>query len=53
MIELIHQTGATLIGTSDSHGGIYDENGLDIKEIVHLKKEKKSDMPYLYIADFL
>lgn len=42
MIELIHQTGATLIGTSDSHGGIYDENGLDIKEIIRLKKEKKS-----------
>lgn len=42
MIELISQTGATLIGTSDSHGGIYDENGLDIKEIIRLKKEKKS-----------
>lgn len=42
MIELISQTGATLIGTSDSHGGIYNQNGLDIKEIVRLKKEKKS-----------
>jgi glutamate dehydrogenase/leucine dehydrogenase len=42
MIELIAKTGAILIGTSDSHGGIYDSNGLDISEIVALKKNKKS-----------
>lgn len=42
MIELISKTGAILIGTSDSHGGIYDVNGLDIARIVELKKNKKS-----------
>lgn len=41
MIELIDRTGAILIGTSDSHGGIYDESGLDIWQIVELKKNKK------------
>lgn len=42
MIELISQSGAILIGTSDSHGGIYHEDGLDVAEIVRLKKNKKS-----------
>lgn len=46
MIELIDRTGAVLIGTSDSHGGIYDETGLDITQIVELKKNKKSLKEY-------
>ncbi len=46
MIELIDRTGAILIGTSDSHGGIYDESGLDIAQIVELKKNKKSLTEY-------
>lgn len=46
MIELIDRTGAILIGTSDSHGGIYDESGLDIAQIVELKKDKKSLKEY-------
>lgn len=46
MIELIAKTGAILIGTSDSHGAIYDEAGLDIARIVELKKEKKSLTEY-------
>jgi len=46
MIELIAKTGAILIATSDSHGGIYDENGLDIARIVELKKNKKSLSEY-------
>ena len=46
MIELIEKTGAILIGTSDSHGGIYDANGLDIAQIVELKKNKKSLAEY-------
>ena len=46
MIELIARTGAILIGTSDSHGGIYDEKGLDITQIVELKKNKKSLAEY-------
>ncbi len=46
MIELIAKTGAILIGTSDSHGGIFDSNGLDITQIVELKKNKKSLSEY-------
>jgi glutamate dehydrogenase/leucine dehydrogenase len=46
MIELIAKTGAILIGTSDSHGGIFDANGLDIAQIVELKKNKKSLSEY-------
>ncbi len=46
MIELIAKTGAILIGTSDSHGGIYDEKWLDIAQIVELKKNKKSLSEY-------
>lgn len=42
MIELISKTGAILIATSDSHGAIYDENGLDIEKIVAIKTAKKS-----------
>lgn len=42
MIELIEKTGTILIGTSDSHGGIYDANGLDVAKIVALKNAKKS-----------
>jgi len=46
MIELIAKTGAILIGTSDSHGGIYDAKGLDIAQIVALKNAKKSLAEY-------
>ena len=46
MIELLEKTGAILIGTSDSHGGIYDANGLDIRQIVELKTHKKSLTEY-------
>jgi glutamate dehydrogenase/leucine dehydrogenase len=46
MIELLEKTGAVLIGTSDSHGGIYDPNGLNIAQIVELKTHKKSLTEY-------
>ena len=46
MIELIDKTGAILTGTSDSHGGVYDENGLDIAQIVELKKNRKALTEY-------
>lgn len=46
MIELIAKTGAILLATSDSHGGIYDEKGLDIQQIVKLKSEKKALTEY-------
>ncbi len=48
MIELIAKTGAVLIGTSDSHGAIYDQAGLDIARIVELKKEKKPLTQYTW-----
>ena len=46
MIELVHQAGAILIGTSDSKTGIYDENGLDVESIITLKENKKSLIEY-------
>ncbi len=46
MIELISKTGAILIGTSDSHGAIFDQNGLNIEQIVTLKKNKKALAEY-------
>jgi glutamate dehydrogenase/leucine dehydrogenase len=46
MIELIAKSWAILIGTSDSHGGIFDPSGLDIARIVELKKNKKSLAEY-------
>ena len=48
MIELITKTGAILIATSDSHGGIYDEKGLDVEQIIRLKSEKKSLQEYQF-----
>lgn len=47
MIELIAKTGVSLLATSDSKTAIYDPNGLDIKQIVQLKKEKKSLTEYI------
>jgi len=48
MIELIHKAGALLIGTSDSKTALYDENGLDVEQILMLKKEKKSLTEYVW-----
>ncbi len=48
MIELIGKTGAILIATSDSHGAIYDQAGLDIAKIIELKKAKKSLTEYTW-----
>lgn len=50
MIELIAKTGAVLIGTSDSHGAIYDPRGLDITQIIALKKAKKSLNEYQFLT---
>ena len=47
MIELIEKTGASLVATSDSKTAIYDPNGLDIKQIVQLKSQKKSLTEYI------
>lgn len=40
--EILHSEGYTLVGVSDSKGGIYDENGLDPMAISKTKKEKGS-----------
>ncbi|NVP18067.1 Glu/Leu/Phe/Val dehydrogenase [Candidatus Gracilibacteria bacterium] len=44
--EILVGLGAKLIGISDSKGGIYNENGLDLSEIVSLKNNKKSVVDY-------
>lgn len=44
--SLIKDTGAKLIGISDSRGAIYNENGLDIDAILSLKKDRKSVTDY-------
>ena len=47
MVDVIQNSGVILIGTSDSHGGIYDANGLDIAQIIDLKKNRKSLSEYV------
>lgn len=48
MIELMNEAGAILVGTSDSKTGLYDENGLDVEQIIELKKDKKSLLEYVW-----
>ncbi len=48
MVDVIQNSGVILIGTSDSHGGIYDANGLDIAQIIDLKKNRKSLSEYVW-----
>lgn len=47
MIELLQKTGVLLVGTSDSKTAIYDPHGLDIEQILQIKKEKKSLTEYV------
>jgi len=35
-----------IIGVSDSRGGLVDDNGLDIKEVINIKKEEGSVVEY-------
>jgi glutamate dehydrogenase/leucine dehydrogenase len=37
---LLWKNGYKVVGISDSKGGIYDENGLDIEKVLEYKKEK-------------
>lgn len=37
--RLFHHHGYKVIAVSDSQGGVHDENGLDIPEVIRLKKE--------------
>lgn len=44
--EIAESLGAKIVGISDSHGAIFNENGISISEIIALKKAKKSVMDY-------
>ncbi len=35
--QLLHEAGAKVIAVSDSTGGVYNQNGLDIPELIHMK----------------
>ncbi len=35
--QLLHAAGAKVIAVSDSTGGVYNKNGLDIPELIHMK----------------
>jgi len=37
MIRLLSEAGAIIVGTSDSHTGIFDEEGLDVSVILSIK----------------
>ncbi len=44
--EILHETGAKIIGISDTKGGIYNENGVDPGDLVKHKKETGSVINY-------
>ena len=46
MAELLSQSGAKIVWISDSHGGIYQEEGIQIWKIVTLKARDKSVIEY-------
>lgn len=39
--QFLDQAGFIIVAVSDSKGGIFNENGLDIKNVINQKKEKK------------
>jgi len=46
MAHFLHKAGYTIVGVSDSKGGIYSEDGLDPSEIDLMKEEKGSVTAY-------
>ncbi len=44
--KMLHNGGYTVIGVSDSKGGIFNENGLDINKIIQTKKELSTVTQY-------
>ncbi|MDP2089974.1 MAG: Glu/Leu/Phe/Val dehydrogenase [Candidatus Gracilibacteria bacterium] len=46
MAKMLSELGAKLIGISDSRGGIYNEKGLVVDEIITLKDNNKSVIEY-------
>lgn len=51
--KLLVKSWAIIIGISDSKWAIYNENGLDIKEITSLKKDKMSVIHYEDAGQFI
>lgn len=45
--EIISSLGACVVGISDSRGAIYNENGLNISELITLKNARKSVTDYV------
>ncbi len=44
--KLVHDAGFKVVAVSDSKGGIYDENGLDIEKVIEMKKNTGSVVNY-------
>jgi glutamate dehydrogenase/leucine dehydrogenase len=42
MMKILSTAGAKIIGVSDSHGGIYNAQGINIEEVSEIKKQGKS-----------
>ncbi|MDO8481073.1 MAG: Glu/Leu/Phe/Val dehydrogenase [Nanoarchaeota archaeon] len=41
MAKYLHEAGHTIIAVSDSHGGIYNKDGLNIPKLMDIKKQDK------------
>ena len=53
MAELMVEKGVTITGISDSRGWIYNKDGLDVKQLQELKKNRKSVIDYKWDFDKL
>ena len=46
LAQMLNQAGLKIIAVSDSQGGIYDKNGLDIEAVLKIKQTHKSVQDY-------
>ena len=46
LAKILHERGYKVVAVSDSKGGIYDPNGLDIPEVIEVKRKTKSVVNY-------
>ena len=46
LAKILYEKGYKIIAVSDSKGGVYDENGLNIPEIIRIKKSGKNVSEY-------
>ncbi|MFH1682551.1 MAG: Glu/Leu/Phe/Val dehydrogenase [Candidatus Woesearchaeota archaeon] len=46
MAKLLHEKGFTVVAVSDSKGGIFNRDGLDIKEVIKIKQKTGSVLDY-------